>query len=141
MRTLCLAATILTLFGQCKQPKYAADNLPDEYLRFGNGGGFTGLETTYTLLENGQLFKSTSSAPQLVEQKTCNRKQADRLIESAEDLGLLKLDFTHPGNIYQFVELRDDGQTRRVTWGDPAHPVDEKIRALYEQIVQLTANK
>ncbi|MEQ1744554.1 MAG: hypothetical protein ABMA02_03955 [Saprospiraceae bacterium] len=141
MRTLCLAAAILALFGQCKYPMYTADNLPDEYLRFGNGGGFTGLETTYTLLENGQLFKNTSTAPLLVEQKTCNRKQADRLIESAENLGLLKLDFMHPGNIYQFMELRDDGQIRRVTWGDPAHPVDEKIRALYEQLVQLTANK
>jgi len=141
MRMLCFAAVLLAFFGQCKHPRYTADNLPDEYLLFGNGGGFAGTETTYTLLENGQLFKSTSAAPQLVELKNCNRKLADRLIETAEDLGILQLDFVHPHNIYKFIELKDDGQTRRITWGDPAHPVDEKIGALYEQLVQLTANQ
>jgi len=138
---LCFVAAMLAFFGQCKHPQYSADNLPDEYLLFGNGGGFAGTETTYTLLENGQLFKSSSVAPKLTELKSCKRKLADQLIETAEDLGILQLDFAHPGNIYKFIELKDDGQARRITWGDPAHPVDEKIGALYEQLVQLTANQ
>ncbi|MBK9338149.1 MAG: hypothetical protein IPM98_17025 [Lewinellaceae bacterium] len=144
MRILYFALALISvsaLSNQCKHPKYTADNLPDEHLRFGNGGGFTGVETTFTLLENGQLFKSTSAMPQAVALKNCNRKTADNLLDTAEDLGLLKLDFDHPGNIYKFIEFTDDGQTRRITWGDPAHPVDEKIKGLYEQLVQLTSNQ
>jgi hypothetical protein len=144
MRILYFALALFSvsaLSNQCKHPRYTADNLPDEYLRFGNGGGFTGVETTYTLLENGQLFKATTAAPQAVELKSCKRKTADDLLDTAEALGVLKLDFTHPGNIYKFIECTDDGQTRRITWGDSGHPVDEKIQALYDQLVQLTTNQ
>ena len=136
MRILYFAIAILALSSQCKHPKYTADNLPDEHLRFGNGGGFTGVETTDTLLENGQLFKSTTAAPQAVALKNCPRKTAKKLFETAESLGLEKMDFAHPGNIYSFIEYTDDGKTSRVTWGDREHPVDEKIRALYEQLLQ-----
>ncbi len=141
MRKLCFILAVLALSSQCKHPKYTADTLPDEYLRFGDGGGFAGTETTYTLLENGQIFKATTTAPQAVELKSIKSKTADALIESAEDLGLLQLDFAYPGNIYKFIELKDDGQLRRITWGDSVHPVNEKIQALYEQLVQLTTNQ
>jgi hypothetical protein len=49
---LCLA------FFACKTPQYNASNLPDTQLRFGYGGGVVGKETTYCLLENGQIFVS-----------------------------------------------------------------------------------
>jgi len=140
MRKSCFVLVLLGLLAlsnQCKHPKYTADNLPDEYLRFGNGGGFTGVETTYTLLENGQLFKSTTAAPQVVALKNCLCKTAKQLFETAESLGLEKMDFAHPGNIYSFIEYTDDGKTNRVTWGSREHPVDEKIKGLYEQLVQM----
>lgn len=129
---------LLALANQCKPSRYTADNLPDEHLRFGNGGGFAGIETTYTLLENGQLFKSTMGTPEVVALKNCPRKTAKQLFETAESLGLEKLDFAHPGNTYSFIEYTDDGKTNRITWGSRGQSVDEKIQALYEQLVQLT---
>lgn len=129
------------LFGQCKHTRYTADNLPDDWLRFGSGGGFTGVETTYTLLENGQLFQANSQGKGTTELPPCKRRDANKLFESAEKLGLLQLDFQHPGNTYQFMEFQDDGQSRRIAWGDREHPVDEKIKALYDQLIALTANR
>lgn len=136
--TLLALLGLLALANQCRQAKYTADNLPDEYLRFGNGGGFAGTETTYILLDNGQLFKSTMGIPEVVALKNSPRKTAKQMFETVASLGLEKLDFAHPGNTYSFIEYTDDGKTNRVTWGSRGQPVDEKIRALYEQLVQLT---
>ncbi|MCB0532242.1 MAG: hypothetical protein H6574_20260 [Lewinellaceae bacterium] len=126
-----------TVFSQCKTTKYTPDNLPDEYLRFGNGGGFTGIETTYTLLENGQLFKSVSRQSETQELATCKRKKVKRLFERAETLDLANLKFMYPGNIYQFVEILDDGAMNRIVWGEKDNPVDENIKSLHEELMQL----
>ena len=48
---------VAAIFTFCKNSKYTADNLPAEQIRFGKGGGFTGIEKSWTLLENGQVFE------------------------------------------------------------------------------------
>lgn len=131
----------LLLASQCKHPKYTAQTLPEDRLSFGHGGGFTGAETTYTLLENGQLFKLAPKAPEPVEMAGVKKKTANPLFESAESLGLLQLDFMYPGNMYQFIEFQDDGQKRRIVWGDAGHPVEPKIKDLHDQLMQLVAEK
>jgi hypothetical protein len=144
MKISCLSFALLctaALFSQCKSTKYTPDELPDEYLRFGNGGGFTGVETTYTLLENGQIFKSASSKTDTMELESCKRKTAKKLFEKAESLNLGQVEFMYPGNIYQFMEMQDDGKSNRIAWGEKDKPVDESIKALHEELMQLVSEK
>lgn len=137
--TALLCAVLLG--SHCKHPKYTAENLPEDRITFGNGGGFAGIETSYTLLENGQLFKFDSKAPNLMEMAGPKKRAANNLFETAESLGLLTLDFKYPGNIYQFIEFQDDGKKSRVAWGDSEHPVDPKIKELYNQLMELVQPK
>lgn len=144
MKILYFSAAMLCaalLSSQCKHPKYTAETLPDDRLAFGHGGGFTGVGTTFTLLENGQLFKSSSKAPETMELPGAKRKIAKKLFETAESLGLLQTEFMYPGNMYAFIEFQDDGQKRRVAWGDREHPVDPKIKDFYDQLMQLVREK
>lgn len=144
MKILFFTATLLfsaALFSQCKHPKYSADSLPGEALRFGSGGGFTGVETTYVLLENGQLFQATSRPAKTEELSACKRKEAKKMFETAESIGLLDVKFMHPGNMYSFLEFEDDGRQCRVTWGDGEHTVDPKIKDLYDQLMKLAQAK
>jgi len=127
------------LYSQCKHQKFSAPELPGAQLRFGHGGGFTGVETTFILLDNGQLFKFASKAPQPLEIAGARRKIAGKLFDTAQSLGLLQLDFMHPGNTYTFIEFQNNGQQRRIAWGDQEHPVDPNIKALYDQLTQLVA--
>lgn len=133
---LCTAAVL----SHCKNTKYTAANLPDEYLRFGDGGGFAGIETTYTLLENGQLFKAKSKGTDTLELQSCKPKLAKKLFERAEALGLKNMEFMYPSNIYSFIEIVEDGKTNRIAWGDREHPIDEKINAFYDELRKLTLN-
>ena len=144
MKIFCCSVALLCaalLAGQCKHPKYTAQTLPEDRLLFGQGGGFTGIETTYILLENGQLFKFTSKGQEPEELPAAPRKQGKRLFEAAEKLGLLETDFSYPGNMYSFIEYQDDGQKRRIAWGDLEHPVEQKIKDFYDQLNQLVNQK
>ena len=144
MKVLCIIAflfTVALLVIQCKHTKYTPESLPEDRLLFGNGGGFAGIETTYTLLENGQLFKFDSKAPAPMEISGKKKKAANRLFETAELLGLLTLNFQHPGNIYQFIEFQNDGKKSRVVWGDKDHAIDPKITDLYQQLTEILNEK
>ena len=130
-----------SLFSFCKHTKYTPTSLPDKQLQWGNGGGFTGKETTYTLLENGQIFKRDGAGALLVELEGTKKKNAKTLFSTAETLGLNKLDFMHPGNTYSFIEAPGAENGRRITWGDTRMPPDAKVQDFYGQLQALVKAK
>jgi hypothetical protein len=127
------------LFWFCKSPKFSHDKLPENQLRWGSGGGMTGKETIYTLLENGQIFKSAKIRSDTTEMDGPRKKIAKALFVQATELGLAKRDFNHPGNMYRFVELATAEGVQRVAWGDPNHPADPAVEALYQALNKLIA--
>jgi len=133
MKIVLIALTVLAigiLWFACKSPKHSADNLPQNQLRWGNGGGFVGKESVHILLENGQIFSrdimgQTSSAG-----KT-KKKEALALFNTAKLIGLAELEFEHPGNTYVFLEWQDGDMVSRVVWGDRAHPAPKGVEELF----------
>ncbi|MBL7825711.1 MAG: hypothetical protein JNJ57_03710 [Saprospiraceae bacterium] len=131
---LALFATGL-LFQLCKhQPKFSPDNLPVKQLRWGNGGGFTGRENTNVLLENGQLFSNKLSGEFKEAEEKAKSKTSAALFKSVQALNLGKMEFVHPGNLYQFIEFHDGDAVQRVVWGDASFPVDPAIQSLFDQL-------
>ena len=128
---------IIFLLSACKT--YSPDQLPESQLRFGNGGGFAGIETTYTLLENGQLFKSSSVDTVQQELNKTKIKNAKQVFEQMTALQLDSIDLNSPGNVYQFVEKKVGTQSHRVVWtGVSEIPA---LDSLYHQLVGLTVEK
>lgn len=118
MQTLLISVTVLAtavLFWFCKQPKYTPAAFPEEQLRWGSGGGIVGRETTFTLLKNGQVFKS-ESRDKISELENVKARKAKALFKTAAALNLAKLDFQHPGNIYDFMEYQEGAVIQRVSW-------------------------
>ncbi|MCB0544112.1 MAG: hypothetical protein KDC61_09060 [Saprospiraceae bacterium] len=139
MKTTLLALSALAaicLFFACKQTQYSTENLPDHQLRWGNGGGYVGRETIYTLLDNGQLFIRQTGGS-LAEQGSVKPKKAKAMYDTMQALDLMNVQFEHPGNIYSFIEVLQDDNVRRISWGEKDHPVDARIADLYRQLNEL----
>ncbi|MBX2892786.1 MAG: hypothetical protein KF734_17790 [Saprospiraceae bacterium] len=134
---------VLTLFATaflwlaCKQTKYTPGNFPDKQLRWGSGGGIVGKETTYTLLDNGQIFKREMGGS-LTETSKAKANKAKALYKMVETLGLAQRDFKHPGNVYDFIEVLDGDSVHRISWGEANIPVDPKIKDLFNELNGLT---
>lgn len=118
------------LWFACKSQKHSADNLPQNQIRWGNGGGFVGKESAHILLENGQLFSRDIMGKTTAAGKT-KKKQALALFNSVKSLGLNELEFEHPGNTYSFLEWQDGDMVSRVVWGDRSHPVPKGVEELF----------
>lgn len=118
----------------CKHTRYSTADLPENRLEWGSGGGFAGKETTYTLLENGQIFKHEPiRSDSVVEISSTKRRLAKSMFKAAEAAGLSALDFKHPANTYMFVGMPG----KRVVWGDKNHPVGAPVEKLYHQLNDL----
>lgn len=140
MKTMLISLAVLAtavLFWFCKQqPKYTPDAFPEKQLRWGSGGGFVGKETKFTLLENGQVFKDEPNK-KTVELENTKARKAKALFKTVAELDLLKLDFQHPGNIYDFIEYQEGETIKRITWGDAKFPVDPKIKEMFAELKAL----
>ncbi|MFN0036533.1 MAG: hypothetical protein ACKVUS_15820 [Saprospiraceae bacterium] len=136
MKLILICLTVLAtafLWFACKHPKYAAEKLPEKQLRWGNGGGIVGKEKSHILLDNGQIF-SRDILGNLSEASKAKSKKAKALFKTVETLGLAKMEFDHPGNLYSFLEWQEGDMVSRVVWGDKNFPVGKSVEDLFGEL-------
>ena len=136
MKTTLVVLTFLAsvvLWFSCKNSKYTPGNFPDKQLRWGSGGGIAGKETSWTLLDNGQIFVREMGG-NLQEAGKTKSKNARALYELIEKTGLDKRDFQHPGNTYDFIEVLNGDSVNRISWGDRNIPVDDATKDLFKRL-------
>jgi hypothetical protein len=108
-------------------------------LSFGNGGGFNGAASSYVLLDNGLLFSVTFDKQTHKDTYTSLKKLSPaitrQLFSKAEELHLSQAAFSHPGNLYYFIDLKANSASHRITWGDPRHQVPNEAETLYHQLM------
>jgi hypothetical protein len=126
-----LATTFLCL--ACNRPKYAADKLSVNQIRWGTGGGFVGKESAHILCDNGQLFNRDILGVTAAAGKTKAAK-AKALFKTISALELAKMDMNQPGNTYSFLEYQEGDSVSRVVWGDKNMPVEKSIQALFGEL-------
>ncbi len=135
MRPILILSFLTVLFFSCKS-QYSIDELPEKLLVFGSGGGMTGGVTTYTLLENGQLFSYNSITKENKERETLPKNMAKIFFEKMQALKLSEMNFNHPGNLYYFIKQVDGEEYYAVTWGSQDHEVSNECLALYKELVE-----
>jgi hypothetical protein len=138
--TISLLASSL-LFWYCKPTKHTLDSLPDHQLRWGAGGGFTGKETSFTMLENGQIFKFVGVSGEKMELKAIKSKTSKALFDAVTSLELEKVELDKPGNMYYFLEMKEKDTTHKITWGDDKNAVDQKVKDFYKVLQQMVTDK
>jgi hypothetical protein len=112
------------------------DQATGRRLIFGEGGGFTGAVTTYTLQPDGQLQRTDSRTQETAKAGSVSPTEAAALFDRAENLIGANRDFNHPGNQYFFVKLEDGNAQQGVTWGASNQPAPAGLEALYEELLK-----
>ena len=139
---LCITCFLMILLqSSCAMKKYKVDKLPEIQLIFGNGGGFTGIETGYTLLDNGQIFKKASLTEVYTELDKSKKKTAKSLFEQASLLIKPDSSINNPGNVYHFIHLKNEDIDHKITWGHHEYQLDSDIQELYYNLVELVKIK
>ncbi|MFT4664092.1 MAG: hypothetical protein ACI8YQ_002522 [Polaribacter sp.] len=139
--TLSLLLVVL-FYSSCKTTKYTPTDFPDAQITFGSGGGFSGLVTDYTLLENGQLFKRSSKDKLFVPIKGVKKDAVAQAFKNFNFLGLDKMEVNDPGNLYYFIEFKtEEGTAKKLTWGNSKSEMEHTLKLFYSQLSSLIAKE
>ena len=98
-----------------------------EQIKFGSGGGVTGIINEYTLNSNGKILNENQS-----EVAKVNRFELVDLFQ--EGKALLKYDLNSPQNMYYFIQINGVNDTNRLIWGIETRSKDERINKLYQKL-------
>lgn len=140
-KLLLLTCLSLFIFTQCKVVKYTPDKLPTRQIIFGEGGGFTGIETAYTLLENGQIFKQVGVESTYKELRSIKPKTAKSIFEKVHSLQLYKMDIERPGNLYYFLQEVNEAIDSRVVWGSGNYVPPPSVIAVYKELHEVVTKQ
>lgn len=104
-----------------------------ESIRFGNGGGFTGATTTYSLSASGQLNKVDGNINTSI--KKVDSKTVKELFTKAKELKIYS--FNEPDNMYSFLEIQMSEKKQYLVWNLSANKIDNRVTLLYNQLISL----
>jgi len=90
----------------------------DVEISFGNGGGYTGQEITYSLSSDGTLKMTDRLKNETVEITKLKANKTLELFEKLSELNIAGLEFNKPGNMYSFIQETKDGKSQKIVWGD-----------------------
>ena len=85
-------------------------------LSFGSGGGFTGQYTTYTLTNDGKLYKEQSATKTKEAIATLGKKDIKDVETLLAKANLPSTTINNPGNMSTFLNLTKDGKSYNNTW-------------------------
>lgn len=134
-------ATVMLFFlavAGCKTAKYLPDTFEKRQIHFGSGGGFTGINTTFMMLENGQIFKQTSLQHKAEELQAHKKKDLKTYFSAVAGLPQDSIPFIHPGNMSKYLYvIKGEDTLNRYVWGDYKYPVADTVAHIYVQLLDL----
>lgn len=121
----------------CSTTRYTNPvDYPDAVISFGNGGGFSGLVTEYSLLDNGQLLKKMATQDSFEIVKTIDKKLVKQIFNNYAFLKINEIDYQQPGNRYHFIKYKHHDQRQEIIWADGQVP-DEQAKVFNEILIGL----
>ncbi|MEZ4773390.1 MAG: hypothetical protein R3D00_09415 [Bacteroidia bacterium] len=131
--------TCMSLLSGCKSQDYQPETYPDAQIIFGSGGGFTGMVSTYVLLEDGRIYDKAPTSDSFSLLKKGKKKMAKALFAQLNEMKMAETTVDAPGNLYYFIEMKGpDPETYRLVWGDQAAEVPDTLLSLYRSLMDAT---
>ena len=140
-----ILVVFLVIFSSVAWAQSGASYDPTTYegavISIGKGGGFAGTVREYRLLDTGRLYlKELGNTHFRLIRKKCKKKAYTWFYE-LERTGVRCIDYQNPGNVYQFVGLKDAALDKRVTWGNNDSEVAPEITDYYSRFMAYWVNK
>ena len=139
--TLWLCISLLLLTFSCQRQKYSFSELPEDYIVFGNGGGFAGASNVYHLFPDGQVIGFVGPQQDTIFYRQTDKKTAQNIIETCMALPLNTMQINEPGNTYSFIRQMKADTSYTATWGSHEYDLPANIKTMYQQLRGLLVDK
>ena len=113
------------------------ENYADTKIKFGAGGGFTGLYTHYQLLDNGDLFMQKEPDSTQHHIARIKKKVYKPLFSSLAEMDQETLSYNLPANMTQYVEVQLADTTYHAAFSLQDSLAPQALRDMYLQLMNL----
>lgn len=129
-----LTLLLIIILAGCSSAKMNPLESKKDSIVFGSGGGFSGIENSTMILENGAIFELQNMRTKYQLKKKINKQDVQQLFSTFTLLGLDDMELNSPGNSYNYIEFHIQGDTKRLVWNSNAAPTEIQIlnRILYK---------
>lgn len=110
-------AVVLVGFLSCKTKSYTPLNYNKNILVLGNGGGFTGMSTSYYIMESGDVFRSGMNDTSYIKVGKLDPKIIEQQFSAYQNLKFSDVVLNDPGNRYFFLNMKSGGKEHMIQWG------------------------
>lgn len=110
----------------------------DDYLIFGNGGGFAGTYKSYGLDKSGRIYKNENEVWKYEGKIPAN--SVEQSFQNIVQLGLLEKPQNSPGNRYYTLEYNREGKYQKWVWGNNPES-DTSLQLMYDILQALISRK
>jgi hypothetical protein len=125
-KTLMIIATLFVLTSCKTQQPFQ--------LSFGSQGGFTGATTTYTVAEDGKVFKSSSAGQDKTQLTTLKKAQIKEIQTLIARLNVASPAVNNPGNMSSFLNLTKNGAHYDNLWPTGSPSGNPDVDSLYRKL-------
>jgi hypothetical protein len=115
----------------CKTQRSYPAKYDGTQIKFGQGGGFTGLKTEYAILENGDCFKKSAGKDTFKYYVRFDKTYVDQMLYNFDFLGLREIEMHAPGDLYFFIELTEGDNMKKLVWGKSDVETSESLKSFY----------
>lgn len=136
-----LICTNLLFFSSCKSKHFTPYDYEGEIIRFGQGGGFTGQVTEFTLLSNGQLFKGTNKEGNVFELNRLESDEVEQVFTNYRRLQLDTLDLNRPGNLYSYIIHNNGPDEHKIQWGAHDFKTPKELSTYFSILMRYAKDK
>ncbi len=126
------------LFTNAACQKYTLDNMPEQQIHFGEGGGITGAITEYCLLKNGQLFNKKHFTEDFKAYKKVKKRAAKKAFKTCKKIEIEKIQVDNPGDKYYYIAYETKDIKHKITWGGSQQKPPVEVIELYATLKSLT---
>jgi len=118
-------------------------NSNSEIIVFGNGGGFSGKVTHYTLHSNGEFFKGINKEGKFYTYPKLDEDLVAQIFENYNSLKLSELELYESGNMYKFLNVTKNGNEHKLMWGDSGSNPPNELLIYFNNLMAIArrANK
>ncbi len=140
--TTLLFVLALSLMLSCKSSSLLPSEYKGDQIHFGQGGGFTGMVTYFILLDDSRIFQKNTMDSTYTELAEWENAFARQMFDNFESLGLDKVEYYHPGNLYYFIEHHAQGKDpHRISWGKSDMTPPDNVVNFYNLLFKSTKSK
>lgn len=138
MRFVLIMFCLVLMLISCKSTKdVTTQQSSEETIVFGNGGGFSGRVTHYTLNSKGDFFKGINKEAKLYTYPKLEKGLVEQIFDNYDNLKLSEIEFNETGNLYKFLNVKKDGREHKLMWGDGNSNPPEKLLIYYNNLMAI----